>query len=133
VAYKDLDTFFDPDLHLPIKGATYTVPAPTYDTAQQMRAAATDGASPVTQIADALDALGAAREQMIADRVPWPMILHAGRTAILHFGVSPDIAEVHWGMAHLGRLVDLEGVSEKFAAVQAAKAKFAEMTAAAHT
>lgn len=28
MAYKDLDTFFDPDLHLPIKGNWYTVPAP---------------------------------------------------------------------------------------------------------
>lgn len=28
MAYKDLAEFFDPDLHLPIRGKRYTVPAP---------------------------------------------------------------------------------------------------------
>src|SRR5699024_7218501 len=32
MAFKDLSEFYDPDLHLPYKGKTYTVPAADLDT-----------------------------------------------------------------------------------------------------
>lgn len=133
VALKDLDTFFDPDLHLPIKGKKYRVPSPDYEGAKTLREIATQGMPPQSQIDLALQALSTALDDMVDDDVPWSMILHAGRTAILHFGVSPDIGETHWGMAHLGRMIDLDEVTAKFAEVQAAKARLAEMVAATNT
>lgn len=113
MALKDLDGFFDPDLHLPIRGKRYRVPAPDYDGHQQMRERVTAENVPTqTQTSDAIAALGTAFDAMVDDSLPWPMILHAGRTALLHFGASPDIAEIHWAMAHLGRMIDLERASE---------------------
>ncbi len=123
MALKDLtETGFDPDLHLPIRGKQYTVPAPDYETAKQMREQTTaEGLPPVEQIDQAVAALGPAFDEMVADGIPWPMILHAGRTTILHFGFSPDMAEIHWAMAHLGRMVDLEQVSEQLGNLEKAR------------
>lgn len=123
MALKDLtETGFDPDLHLPIRGKQYTVPAPDYATAKQMREqTTTEGLPPVEQIDQAIAALGSAFDEMVADGLPWPMILHAGRTTILHFGFSPDMAEIHWAMAHLGRMVDLEAVSEQLGQLEKAR------------
>lgn len=134
MALKDLDTFFDPDLHLPILGKSYRIAAPAWEYAKHLRAiVGNDGLPPVEQIDEALTVLGAHPEtgelddlptgewsggaftDMVADGVPWPMILHAGRTAIIHFGFNPDMAEIHWAMAHLGKLVDLEAVTEQLA------------------
>ena len=109
MALKDLDTFFDPDLHLPIRGKRYRVPAPGYEESERLTAlVGAEGVPPVEQRTEAVNVLGTALDEMVADNIPWPMILHAGRTAILHFGFSPDMAEIHWQMAHLGKLVDLE-------------------------
>lgn len=123
MALKDLaETGFDPDLHLPIRGKLYTVPAPDYATAKRMREhTVAEGLPPVEQIDQAIAALGPAFDEMVADDIPWPMILHAGRTTILHFGFSPDMAEIHWAMAHLGRMVDLERVSEKLGKLEQAR------------
>lgn len=123
MALKDLtETGFDPDLHLPIRGKQYTVPAPDYETAKRMREQTTaEGLPPVEQIDQAIAALGPAFDEMVADGIPWPMILHAGRTTILHFGFSPDMAEIHWAMAHLGRMVDLEAVSEQLGQLEKAR------------
>lgn len=123
MALKDLtETGFDPDLHLPIRGKQYTVPAPDYETAKAMREQTTaEGLPPVEQIDQAIAALGPAFDEMVTDGIPWPMILHAGRTTILHFGFSPDLAEIHWAMAHLGRMVDLEQVSEQLGNLEKAR------------
>jgi hypothetical protein len=114
---KDLDSFFDPDLHLPIRGKIYRIPAPDFEESERLRIVAiTEDLPAPVQVSEAIKVLGPALDEMKTDNVPWPMILHSGRTAILHYGFTPDMAEVHWQMAHLGRLVDLEQVSEHLAA-----------------
>ena len=137
MAYKDLDTFFDPDLHLPIKGNWYTVPAPGAEDCLALRdRLVLEGIPPNEQVEDALIILGTERDEesgelelagvvaeMVADNITWPMILHAGRTAQLHFGFSADMAEAHWHLAQLGKLVDLEWIAEKFAAKPEKKPK----------
>lgn len=125
MALKDLtETGFDPDLHLPIRGKKYRVPAPDYHAAKAMREQfAAAGVPPVQQWQEAIAALGPAFSEMVADEVPWPMILHAGRTAILWFGFTPDWAEIHWAMAHLGRVVDLEEISQKLGELERARAR----------
>lgn len=130
MAYKDLDTFFDPDLKLPIRGKLYTVPAPGAPEAARLRKqVAAEGVPPVEQVGEALKILGAVEDEagvwaggvydeMVADNIPWPMIFHAGRTAILHYGFTPDMAESHWALAQLGRLVDLEQATEFLAKIK---------------
>lgn len=119
---KDLDTFFDPDLLLPIRGKQYRIVAPEYEQAKHLReVVGAEGLPPVEQIDEALAVLGAAFGLMVADGVPWPMILHAGRTAIIHFGFNPDMAEIHWAMSHLGKLIDLEKVTEQLAVLKQKK------------
>ncbi|MGM5065733.1 DUF7426 family protein [Rhodococcus qingshengii] len=124
MAYKDLDSFFDPDLKLPVRGKWYTVPAPGGPEAERLRSkVVAEGLPPVEQVGEALKMLGAVQDEdghwsggvydeMVADEVPWPMIYHCGRTAILHYGFTPDMAESHWGLTQLGRMVDLEHVTE---------------------
>ena len=116
MAYKDLDTFFDPDLQLPIKGRKYRIPAPLWEEAKRLReVVGAEGIPPVEQIDEAIKVLGPAFDDMVEDNIPWPMILHAGRTAICHYGFNPDMAEIHWQMSHLGKLVDLENVGDMLA------------------
>lgn len=125
MALKDLtETGFDPDLHLPIRGKTYTAPAPSYEDAKAMRELiAAEGMPPVEQNQKAIDALGTAFAEMVDDGVPWPMILHAGRTALLWFGFSPDWGAIHWELAHLPRQADLEKVLGAHAELIKAKKK----------
>ncbi|OZC62361.1 hypothetical protein CH267_02150 [Rhodococcus sp. 06-621-2] len=116
MALKDLDTFFHPDLTLPIRGKWYRVPSPDGIEGPRLRAVIADSGLPaVEQTDEAVKVLGPSFAEMVDDKVPWTMILHAGRTALLHYGFSPDMAEIHWAMAQLGRLVDLERVSELLA------------------
>lgn len=116
MALKDLDTFFNPDLSVPIRGKWYTIPAPDGIEGPRLRGVVLDTGLPgVEQTDEAVKVLGPAFAQMVDDGIPWTMIVHAGRTALLHYGFSPDMAELHWGLAHLGRLVDLHKVSELFA------------------
>jgi hypothetical protein len=104
-------TTFDPDLHLPIGGKTYTIKAPNGDEGQRLRRVAVDGNIPIVYLIDeAILVLGSTFDEMAADGVAWSHILHAGRTAIIHYGMSPDLAEIHWGMSHLGKLTDLDAI-----------------------
>lgn len=129
MALKDLDTFFDPSLKLPIGGKWYSVEGPTQweDIDRLRKRIVLEGLPPVEQVEDALLILGAVRDpetgelepagvlaEMTANSVPWASILHAGRTAQLHFGYSPEMAEAHWSLAQLGKLVDLETIAEMF-------------------
>ncbi|NKU24282.1 hypothetical protein GS886_26350 [Rhodococcus hoagii] len=115
MALKDLDTFFDPDLHLPIRGKKYAVPSPEWETVKRLQARIFDDeVPPLDQVADAIDILGPAFTQMVDDQVPWSMILHAGRTAMLHW-VSPELAEIHWSLPQLGKLVDLDVITANLA------------------
>jgi hypothetical protein len=45
------------------------------------------------------DALGTAYAEMLADRVPWPMLKVAGVTAWLDTAVSREAAEAYWNAA----------------------------------
>lgn len=113
MAYIDLDkSGFDPDLHLPIHGRTYTIPAPDWDYVNALRTKVFSAEiPPLEQMEDNIKALGPAFPEMVADHVPWPMILHAGRTAMVHW-VSPELGEIHWKLQQLGTLVDLDKITD---------------------
>jgi hypothetical protein len=116
MAFRDLSEVLDAGLSLPYKGKTYTVPPVDAETglrlqrlaeiAAQVAKAAENGA-PLDEVAlddDAevdlyRDALGTAYEEMLADRVPWPMLKVAGVTAWLDTAVSREAAEAYWNAA----------------------------------
>lgn len=118
------ETGFDPDLHVLIRGKTYTIPAPDYETAKRMREqVVTEGMPPVEAKQQAYDALGTAFDEMLADDLPDPFLIHAGRTAICHFGWSPDLGGVMWKMSHLPYMADLKKVTDTYQELIAARKK----------
>jgi hypothetical protein len=111
MGYRDLGEFFDPDLLLPINGKEYRIASPNAEAGLRLRTlfAAPDATtwSDDDELAEVMGLLGATKNddgewvggawsEMAADGIAWPAIWHAGRTALMHFGMSPTLAEVHW-------------------------------------
>lgn len=90
--------FLDPDLVLPIGGTGYRVESLTAREGLALRLLLLDGGpgDRNAELAHLSRILGDTLAQMRADGVKWPEIVHAGRTAVLHFGVSAEAAESHW-------------------------------------
>lgn len=109
------ETGFDPDLHLPIDGHTYTVLAPGYEEAKRLREVISDTGLPtVEQVYEAVTILGEkVLAQMEANGVKSTQVLHAGRTALLHFGFSPDMGRIHWELGHLGTTANTSTYAER--------------------
>jgi hypothetical protein len=116
MAFRDLDDLLDSGLSLPIKGKTYTVPPVDAETGLRLQrlaevaaaaAQAGEAGEPLDTVAldDAgeidlyRDALGAAYDEMVADRVPWSALKLAGVTAWLDAAVSREAAETYWNAA----------------------------------
>lgn len=119
MAFRDLSEVLDAGLSLPYKGKTYVVPPVDAETglrlqrlaevaAQAAKAMETGGDGELLDevaLDDAeevdlyRDALGTAYEEMLADRVPWPMFRVAGVTAWLDTAVSREAAEAYWNAA----------------------------------
>lgn len=93
----DLEALLDPDLTLPIDGNHFRV-----------RCSARQGLRVTRLVALGLELddqqerievraiLGDAYTQLTEAGVSWPRIAFAGRTAILHYGHSPDLAARYW-------------------------------------
>lgn len=99
MSFVDLDEFFDPGLRLPIGGREYRIESPTAAEGLRLRSLLLGG-DPLDderELAEIRDLLGATFDEMRAAGVVWPEIMHAGRTALLYFGVSHAVAEQNWG------------------------------------
>ena len=105
MAFRDLSELLDAGLSLPYKGRTYVIPPVDAETGlrfqrlaevavQAAQAAETGDELDAVVLDDAgevdlyRDALGPAYEEMLADRVPWPMLKTAAVTAWLDAAVS---------------------------------------------
>lgn len=116
MAFRDLSEVLDGGLSLPYKGKSYTVPPVDAETGLRLQrlaevaaqaAKAAETGEPLDTVAlddDAevdlyRDALGTAYDEMLADRVPWPMLKLAGVTAWLDAAVSREAAEAYWNAA----------------------------------
>lgn len=116
MAFRDLSEVLDAGLSLPYKGKSYTVPPVDAETGLRLQrlaevaaqaAKAAERGEPLDEIAldddeevDLYrDALGTAYDEMLADRVPWPMLKVAGVTAWLDAAVSREAAEAYWNSA----------------------------------
>ncbi|MFF0770981.1 hypothetical protein ACFYUK_19000 [Nonomuraea wenchangensis] len=109
---KALDEFFDDTLGLPIGGKEYVIPAPDAETGllcqRLMQAGVAAAAGQETDLSDLADldddqetdlyrrCLGPVYDQLLADKVTWPRIKHAGVTAFLWIAVDLDAAMKYW-------------------------------------
>lgn len=94
----DLKSILDPGLDLPIAGTTYRVECSAW---QGLRLHTILGnpqrtLSDVEERAEIIATLGDAYQRMVNDKVPWSVIAHAGRTAMIWFGMSPQLGLAHW-------------------------------------
>lgn len=96
--YDELGEFFDPGLVLPIGGTGYRVESPTAREGLRLRKLLlTTTLDDKAELAELRQLMGSTFDEMLAAGIKWPEIMHAGRTALLYFGVSPAFAEKHWG------------------------------------
>ena len=110
-ALRDLTEFYDPDLSLPIGGVIYTITCPGISEADRLRLLVMDQSLTAGQeYEEIVKILGPAREEMAANGVPDTMAMHAGRTALLHFGASPDLGRANWQFAQLADFVDVQAL-----------------------
>jgi hypothetical protein len=112
MAYEDLAAFVRPGFDLPILGRSYYVPPPSaedglwmqalMDGAESAALTRSIGAANKAVLSDEQErtlyqlALGDAWEQMLADKVSWPVVKHAGMTAWLHWTRGADAGERYW-------------------------------------
>lgn len=109
--FRQLESWQDPDLVLPIRGTEYRIPAPSAsDGLRLVRLALADGSNlsntdEIDEIARLLGATwddeagrytGGLWSRMEADGLTWPELLHAGQTALLHFTLGEATALAHW-------------------------------------
>lgn len=113
MAFRDLSEVLDAGLSLPYNGKSYTVPPVDAETGLRLQrlaevAAQVAHAAESGEVLDEIalddeqevdlyrDALGPAYDEMVADRVPWPMLKLAGVTAWLDAAVNRETAEAYW-------------------------------------
>lgn len=99
MAFEDLRTFFNPDLPLTINGKTYTISSPNAEHGIKIRALFADPdrvINDVEELAEVKALLGPAWDEMNADGVSYIEAMHAGRTALMYYGISPAVGETHW-------------------------------------
>jgi hypothetical protein len=114
MALQDLQDFFDPSFHMPIMGKVYVVQSPDAATGVKLQRLFTMAASAKMGVALSpedlasleLDdeeevetyslVLGSAYAEMVADKVPFEMVKHAGTTAMMWIGLSREAAEAYW-------------------------------------
>lgn len=120
--FGELTDHFDPDLNLSIRGKRYRIAAPSIPEARELRAAL-EGELTEAQELDAIDRLlGETAAEMVADGVRWPEYRHVGRTALFFFGVSEDLAQMHWLRPDPGWIAQLTAGLEQAAAAAPAPA-----------
>lgn len=86
---------------MPIGGTGYRVESPTAREGLRLRLLLLDGDATLgndAEVAELRKLMGDTLEQMAADGISWPEIVHAGRTALLHYAVSADVAAKHWAL-----------------------------------
>ena len=98
----DLADHLDTDLVLPILGIDYRIPSPGITESDRLAMVVVDTTLTELQThAEAVKILGTVRLDMADNGVPDPMAEHAGRTALVHFGMNARMAASYWRFAPL--------------------------------
>lgn len=93
----DLASLLDPDLVLPFDGHTFRVPCSARQGLRVTRLVAHGmDLGDDAERTEILAMLGDTYQAMHGAGISWPRIAFAGRTAILHYGHSPELAAKYW-------------------------------------
>jgi hypothetical protein len=98
VTYTDLDEFMDGDLQIPAKGRIWRVKQPTAREGLRLARLMTN---PGTKLDDAAELaeikkiLGENWHDM-GQRLTHTERVHAGRAALIHYGIGAKLAETYW-------------------------------------
>lgn len=108
--FEALDELFDETLELPIKGKTYRIPSPSAEDGLRVQRITTM-ATRLMEKGEAVDTelldddeerdlielcLGPAQAEMVANKVDWSWLRHAGLTAMFWITAGADAAEKYW-------------------------------------
>lgn len=113
MAFKlpDLDTFYDGDLYLPWRGEKWRIAEPTAKESERLRELVfVHGLQGNEEIGEIRKLMGQTWHNLIDSGIGWSHLLHMGRTALIHFTSTPDVAEGHWKLAQYTSLLDLDAV-----------------------
>lgn len=110
--FEDLAAFIRPGFDLPVLGRTYYIPPPNardgmwlqaiVDTGESLLVSQSVSSANRTILNDDKErtayqmALGSAYDEMLDEGVAWPVLKHAGMTAVLYWTRSPETAERYW-------------------------------------
>ncbi|SNS43745.1 hypothetical protein SAMN06309944_0254 [Micrococcales bacterium KH10] len=119
MALKEFDEFLEEPLVLPIGGKKYVVPP--VDAISGIRLSETFYAARTgkenTDVDDDTEldiykqALGTAYDELVADKVPFPALVRAGKTAMYDFLAGRSTAEKFWNTGALGEPVATQEVA----------------------
>ncbi|MGV9662578.1 DUF7426 family protein [Nocardia niigatensis] len=95
---QEFDEFLDPDLLLPVRGHLVRIPSPSAWDGMRLRRllADLDTLTPEAERAEIRRLLGPAWDELDRLGADSTVIGLAGRTAMLHYGKSPDAAAAFW-------------------------------------
>lgn len=95
---QELIEFLDPDLHLPVRGRLVRIAAPSAWEGLRLRRLMLDGRRlpPREEVDEMRRLLGAAWDRLDADGLDEKLLLHVGRTALMHFAVSEQAGQEQW-------------------------------------
>lgn len=112
---SDLDDVFDGDLPIPWGGREWTIKEPPAAVIEKLRSFIfTTDYQPSDEADTAKRLMGPVWDELIDAGIGWASLMHIGRTVIMHFAVSPDVAKSYW---HLGRYIALIDLDEVMAAL----------------
>lgn len=97
-AWKDLRTFYEPDLLLPVEGKDYRIVSPTAREGLRLKAVVLGGTvwSNAEELAELKQLCGSVWQEMLDDGLDWRRIIHIARTALFYYALGPEAGEKYW-------------------------------------
>ena len=112
--FADLDDACNGDLYLPWRGRKWIVAEPSAAESERLRILAfTNEMIGNTEIGEYRKLLGQTWNDLIDAGIGWAKLIHFGRTAMVHFTGTPELAEHYWHSGRLMTLMDLDILTEK--------------------
>lgn len=128
----DLDDFFTGDLVLPWKGRDWVIPEPTAKESERLQALVySDELTGPREIYEIRKLMGQTWHDLVEAGIGWSHLLHIGRTALIYFTGTPEMAHGHWTLGRLALAVDLDAVIAEQAKLEQLKKARARLVAEA--
>lgn len=117
----DLNEFFNGDLTLPWRGRVWTIPEPTAMESERLLSLVySEELVGPREVYEIRLMMRQTWHDLVEAGIGWAHLLHIGRTALIYYTGTPEMAYGYWTMGQLALSVDLDQLL-------AAKAKEAEL------